>query len=841
MRRIFIFAVCLILVLPNFVFGETKTVYKTFGYGPLKGEMSTPVTIMATDKLHVFDGSTKRISIYSFEGEFIESFPLEIPGKSFDPAFFPFQSRFVSLCVNSDGNYCYLSGKSIEVVSKTGARMKTVSLDGIADNAVSFAVAKSGYFYVLDTKKCLVVLDSDGKQVKTIGEIGTGRAKAVNPLKVLLDKAGNAIIIDNPSIDSSEVDESKRENLVMVFDSTGRFMTEFGRQASIGGDDHELFSPSCAAASEDNIILCDIELKDLTASWVAKRYKTNGDFMEKTVLPKIEDNYLMSFVSDIAITEDEKILCAYPLGGCVKDTKELTIGKAGKNSFTSPSSAVVLPDGAVAVSELLPAKLTIFKGKERKSVAIKSEYAGLPGVDISIGADLAFAKNEILVATGTSVARFDSTTLKNIGSYELSTVLETTGLTIAMTVKENKVFVLDSIGNVIIFSGGIPSVFKAFKPERDADLPKDIAVDKDGSIVVLYPEEKSVAIFSETFEFQAKHELERMAHPTSISIAPTGELVACDGILSKVFGLTTTGKFLWEKGEKGALESNNSASDFEANPGKFYMPSKVRCSADGAIALVDYGNMRIQTMTEEDIKPPPPPDKKPPILSLSTKSLDFGKLYYEGEKSLSIEVKNLGEAELTGDIVLESDIFDVDVKEIDGKTRKITVTAKPSIIDCWNKFGETMAIDTNGGNAIINLNAEIVGKIVEMQIGNTNFTVTTDKTELYKSSKAPLINYSRTFVPLRALGEVLGAKVDYIAAEKKVIYSMDNVTIEMWLGKKEATVNGKPLKLDNPPLVVSGSTYVPVRFVAENLGADTDFIGATKTVIVTYPKASKGL
>lgn len=840
MRRIFIFAVCLILALPGVALGETKTVYKSFGHGPLKGEMSTPVTIIATDKLHVFDGSTKRVSIYTLDGEFQESFPLDIPGDNFDPAFFPFQSRFVSLCLNPEGYYCFLSGGNIEVVSKTGSKIKTVNLSGICDNPVSFAVAKSGYFYVLDLEKCVVVLDSDGKEIKKIGEIGPGRSKVLNPSKILLDKAGNVIVIDNPETDATELDESKRENLVNIFDSTGRFITDFGKQTSIGGDDHELFSPSCAAVSGDNIVICDIELKDLTASWVAKRYKTNGDFMEKTLIPKIEDSYLMSFVSDIAITDDESMFFSYPLGGCVKNAKDLTIGKAGKNSFISPSSAISLPDGTIAVTELLPAKLTLIKGKDRKSLALKSEFSTLPGVDINIGADVAYVKNEILVATGTSVARYDSSSLKNIGSYELSTVLETTGLTIAMTAREGKVYVLDSIGNVIIFSGGIPSLFKAFKSDRDSALPKDIAVDKEGSIFVLHPEEKSVNVFSETFEFQAKHQLEGAVHPTSISFAPTGELVACDGVLSKIFGFTATGKLLWEKGDKGALENRNAALDYDINPGKFHIPSKVRCSNDGTITVVDYGNMRVQTISEEDVKPPPPPDKKPPMLSLSTSSLNFGKIYFEDEKSLSIDVKNLGEIELSGKVILESDIFETDVKTIDEKTRKIIVKATPSIVDCWQKFNETMVIETNGGNMVVGLNAEIVGKVVEMQIGNNIFVVTTDKSEPYKSSRAPVINANRTFVPLRALGEALGAKVEYVASEKKVVYQMGNVTIEMWLGKKEAAVNGKPLKLDNPPLIISGSTYVPVRFVAENLGADTEYIAATKTVKITYPKAAKG-
>ncbi|HOI25755.1 MAG TPA: copper amine oxidase N-terminal domain-containing protein [Caldisericia bacterium] len=46
-------------------------------------------------------------------------------------------------------------------------------------------------------------------------------------------------------------------------------------------------------------------------------------------------------------------------------------------------------------------------------------------------------------------------------------------------------------------------------------------------------------------------------------------------------------------------------------------------------------------------------------------------------------------------------------------------------------------------------------------------------------------------------------------------------------------VNGKSYTIDAPPVIVNGMTFVPVRFVAEILGAKVDYDAATRTVTIT--------
>ncbi len=56
--------------------------------------------------------------------------------------------------------------------------------------------------------------------------------------------------------------------------------------------------------------------------------------------------------------------------------------------------------------------------------------------------------------------------------------------------------------------------------------------------------------------------------------------------------------------------------------------------------------------------------------------------------------------------------------------------------------------------------------------------------------------------------------------------------VEMWVGKKQYTVNGQLKQMDVAPFLQSGRTFVPVRFAAEGLGARVEwFAGEGKVRI----------
>ncbi|MEF2824055.1 MAG: copper amine oxidase N-terminal domain-containing protein, partial [Peptococcaceae bacterium] len=105
---------------------------------------------------------------------------------------------------------------------------------------------------------------------------------------------------------------------------------------------------------------------------------------------------------------------------------------------------------------------------------------------------------------------------------------------------------------------------------------------------------------------------------------------------------------------------------------------------------------------------------------------------------------------------------------------------------------------------------------VVMTLGSTEMLVNNEIVDM--KDAAPFAKDNRTFVPFRALGEALGAKVEYVEADKAVTYKLGGTEIVMTLDSKTYTVNGAEKTMDVAPFAKDNRTYVPVRFVGEALG-----------------------
>lgn len=133
---------------------------------------------------------------------------------------------------------------------------------------------------------------------------------------------------------------------------------------------------------------------------------------------------------------------------------------------------------------------------------------------------------------------------------------------------------------------------------------------------------------------------------------------------------------------------------------------------------------------------------------------------------------------------------------------------------------------------------EITQTTIILQIGNSSFTVNGTSNTL---DSPPVIKNSRTLLPIRAIIESLGGTVGWDATERKVTVSLGSTTIELWIGKSIAKVNGVDTPIDAAnskvvPEIINSRTMLPLRFVTENLGCDVQWDGTTKTITITYPK-----
>lgn len=110
--------------------------------------------------------------------------------------------------------------------------------------------------------------------------------------------------------------------------------------------------------------------------------------------------------------------------------------------------------------------------------------------------------------------------------------------------------------------------------------------------------------------------------------------------------------------------------------------------------------------------------------------------------------------------------------------------------------------------------------IVEMQIGRKSISVNGN---LAQKDAAPVIQNSRTLVPIRFITESLGGAVAWNGESKEITLLLDGKEIKMTIGK---TLE----KYGVAPVIMDSRTYVPVRFVADALGAQTSWNEAEKTV-----------
>ena len=98
---------------------------------------------------------------------------------------------------------------------------------------------------------------------------------------------------------------------------------------------------------------------------------------------------------------------------------------------------------------------------------------------------------------------------------------------------------------------------------------------------------------------------------------------------------------------------------------------------------------------------------------------------------------------------------------------------------------------------------------------------------------APINRGGNTMLPVRFVAENLGGTVGWDGATSSITIKGDGVDISMKVGAKTASINGKTVTLNIAPFIEGGSTYLPVRVVAEAMGAQVAWDGATSTAILT--------
>ena len=90
----------------------------------------------------------------------------------------------------------------------------------------------------------------------------------------------------------------------------------------------------------------------------------------------------------------------------------------------------------------------------------------------------------------------------------------------------------------------------------------------------------------------------------------------------------------------------------------------------------------------------------------------------------------------------------------------------------------------------------------------------------------------RTMIGLRAIGENLGATVDWDGSAQVVTLIKGANIIKLIIGQTQYILNGQPFLMDTQATIREGRTMVPLRVVSEGLGAKVAWDDLTRTISI---------
>jgi hypothetical protein len=121
----------------------------------------------------------------------------------------------------------------------------------------------------------------------------------------------------------------------------------------------------------------------------------------------------------------------------------------------------------------------------------------------------------------------------------------------------------------------------------------------------------------------------------------------------------------------------------------------------------------------------------------------------------------------------------------------------------------------------------------DLKITKKDIRMVVDNTDSGDSIR-PYNKNGNVMVPARFVVEQLDATVNWEEATNQVTITdeLRGIKIVIAIGSQTASVNGVIKPLEAAPELTNGSTFVPVRFIAESLGATVGWDAATNSVII---------
>ncbi len=237
-------------------------------------------------------------------------------------------------------------------------------------------------------------------------------------------------------------------------------------------------------------------------------------------------------------------------------------------------------------------------------------------------------------------------------------------------------------------------------------------------------------------------------------------------------------------------------------------------------------------------------------LSVREEQINLGAIWDDDVIEQAITISNFGEATLTGKIVLppgfSANEMEFEIEGGDKKVIPITFTPpKGKLGDYWGQI----KVFSNGGEETVDITAKIWRSklVVKVAIGSKEALVNGEPKPL---NAAPYIKQGSTMVPVRVVSEGLDLGVTWDASLKTVVVNLTGGRyLRLIVGYGKAVIeepDGKifQVELSVSPEIKSGTTFVPLRFIADNLSSSTlkttvEWSASERSATVTRPLKPK--
>ena len=141
---------------------------------------------------------------------------------------------------------------------------------------------------------------------------------------------------------------------------------------------------------------------------------------------------------------------------------------------------------------------------------------------------------------------------------------------------------------------------------------------------------------------------------------------------------------------------------------------------------------------------------------------------------------------------------------------------------------------------VLTLVAALAGAAVPQAevVVQEQLTITINKNSV-RTDVPPIMVEGRTLVPVRGVFNAFNARIDWLPDVRRVHILSSAQEIWLRIGVAHADVNNQEVLLDVPPMIYRSRTMVPLRFIAETLGATVSWDPNTQRITIVTQRAAQ--